>query len=528
MTASGVDLDHLGDFDPDSDDLPWYDAATSGRWPPLVRSSHLPAVPVQVWVRRPWSARQLFTEHPYSRFVFTPADLSRNRLNPDVLLRRMLPPGMDYEYMLLDRRAALLHSSARYNDADYEPRRIPTWAATEDPDMLLRLCASRRYPRIVVGWFPRGVEVRERNWRVLQFLHRVGAEFPDVKLHLSGSRVFRHMFGLNFSSVDYEPVSEALSHRVVLPNGKLATMSTWPKNMKWIHVLGFSTSELLTKDGRVRFNMMSALWAAEHWRDAEPIPATSGEARKTDPLGVLSLRAKRQWTPLRGSSELRQQFRTPWLDPDLFGQTSPDPDEPYAFAEPVIGAEMVPVSHPVEIAGSRDKILCDSCSLAPKCRVFREGSVCIVSSSPTSRLAESFGTRDTETIKGVLGEILARQVERYERSAVRFRDDDESDITDLKRAKHLMDMENSLVRSTETFMKILDPSFRESNVPSISSTTMHVYNPQVLVADVVRQLEASGVARSQLTPEMIQKALEGRSGGTVPVEGSPVIDGEVQ
>jgi hypothetical protein len=292
---------------------------------------------------------------------------------------------------------------------------------------------------------------------------------------------------------------------VILPSGKGVRKLDTREVLKWIHVLGFSATEIRTLDGRVRFNIASALWASENYRSAEPISHLRA-ARRTDPLALLKNGLPRAGVTRWNKPNLRQKMTNPFLDPDRFPQTSPDLDEPYDMAFPVSNTRGIPLTP--KGGESKDKILCNACSLAPTCRVYREGAICILTTSPTSRLASMFGTRDTETLKGLLAEVLASQAQRYERSVEAFRDDDESDILDLKRSDHLMKMENSLVRSTETLMKILDPQFRDSNVPSINASTTNIYNPQVLVADVVKQLEDRGISRSQITPAMISSVID--------------------
>lgn len=481
------------------------DPESIGGHPPL-----LPTVdhgPVQVWLRNPNEYMRVLKESPYSKFSFTLAEQKRGK-HPYSLLCSVLPSDMDFEWLSVT-RTSILHCTRSGYENKTEPIRIPVWAHGTNPEVLLRYCRNAEangYSTIGVGFLPRARDAKMHQRQTLEWLYRIAAQYPHIKFHYIFGTVWRHLFGLNFASVDFNPAYSAKFKRIWLPNGDGATTDGLHRRLKWIHVLGYSAAELKTYEGRVRFNIAAALWAAEHYREAEPI--TTRQKRLTDdPLGLMTARASRKVDKYseRRKPTLTQKLAQPTLDPDQYPQSSPDPDEPYHMVQPVTNTAPVPVK-PKRNA-DQDKIVCNSCSLASTCLVYREGAICAVPTSPTSRLATMYGTRDVETIKGALAEVLAKQVERYERSAERFREDEESDVVDLKRSAHLLKMETSLVRSTETFMKILDPQFRESNIPAIQNNTMHVYNPRVLVADVVKQLEESGIDRAQLTPEMIQQAI---------------------
>lgn len=506
----------LPDEDLPDEDLPEAEFYDASQWEndPEEGFGHSPLIPsvdhgpMQVWFRNANEYTDVLRSHPYNLWAFTVSDLRRKRFHPYPLLSKLLPSAMNFEWVTINQRVILHHTREGWERKD-EPIRIPTWAYGRDPQELIRLCRNAEkhgYDRIGVGFLPRQ-QPSEQN-RTLEWLYRLGAEYENIKFHYTLGSSWRHMFGLNFASTDFNPSYTAKFNNIWLPNGLCRNRRAFQKHLKWIHVLGFSVQELTSYENRVRFNMASALWAAEHYREAIPLSKVQ-KREQGDPLGLL--------TPNRGNATLTraqrmrrptvaQKMAHPTFDPDVYPQTSPDLDEPYHMTEPIEGAPLIPVKPKTDTSG--DRILCNSCSLAPTCHVYREGAICAVPTSPTSRLATVFGTRDTEMIKGALAEILSKQVERYERSAERFREDEESDVMDLKRSAHLLKMETSLVRSTETFMKILDPSFRESNIPAIQNNTMHVYNPNVLVANVVKQLEEKGIDRSSLTPELIQQAID--------------------
>lgn len=483
------------------------DLATSGGFRPLI--PNVDHGPVEVWLRRPSEYMNVLREHPYSKFAFSRPE-QRRGIHPHSLLRSVLPPDLNFEWVSLSRGYVLHFTRSGYEDTGEAVNRIPCWAYGNDPELLLRYCRNAQehgYRTIAVGFLPRAVKKKPQQQRCLEWLYRVAADYPHIRFHYVFGSAWRHNFGLNFAACDINPAYVAKFNRILLPNGDTASKEHLGRKLKWIHVLGFSAADLQTYENRVRFNIAAALWAAEHYREAEPITIRDKRIAD-DPLGLLASRDT-YWADAHARKrrpQIRQKLAKPVLDPDKYPQSSPDPEEPYHLAEPIKGAALVPVKPRHDT--SRDKILCNSCSLAPSCKVYREGAICALTSSPTSRLAQMYGTRDVETVKTALSAVLAKMVERYERSASKFHDDEESDVLDLKRSEHLLKMETSLVRSTETFMKILDPSFRESNIPAINGNVTHIYNPNVLVANVVKELEAAGVTRDQLTPELIQQAIE--------------------
>lgn len=491
-------------FDADA----WSDDPTDFTGSTRVVAEAWPDVPTELWSRGSVHMESVLTEYPYPRHVFTFSDVRRRRIVPHLLLDKMLPTAYDYEWMIIGRSYAEMFVRSKWATPGYVPHRVPVWAYGDDPRLLVRFCKvakDRGWDRIVIAWVPR----RDRNecQRVVEWAHRVAGAFPEVKLHYAFGNAFSQMFGTNFYSVDYAPSYVARYPSVTLPNGRICAVGQADKNLKWLHVLGFSAADLMSTDKRILFNFMSAQWAAEHWKSTEPLASTRGRDR-LDPLGLLPLPPREKAT--RPQMMSRRKLLTARMNPadfdaDSFPQFGPEADEPYAYAEPIKNAPLVPVKprHP----DNGDRVACNSCSLAPTCRVYREGSLCTVENSETAALVKMFGTRDAATVKDALRAVVGAQADRYERSRDAFRED-ESDIYDLKKSAHLTAMENSLLRNIEVLVKILDPDYRPNSlIPAINSPVTNIYNPQVLVANIVKELEARGVDRSQIDPAALLGAL---------------------
>lgn len=466
----------------------------------------------ELWLRGVFSAPEVFTEVGATRFVFTPSDLKSGRAGAihDRLVK-IVPPGLEFTWLAISESRAHWQTSTRHQE-NKEPLRVPLWRYGDDPATLVRYArrfTEQGWPLIVVGFFPHDQARQEEAAAAYEFVHRVAANYPDARLHLAFARRYAYAFGLNFASADINPVKEARYGGTILPNGKECRPGGARFYLKWLHVIGFSARDIETFEGRVRFNIASAAWAAEHWNDKAPFGSTAGRSRE-DPLGLWAPAAKpAKGTPRPARLTYRRLPHRPTLGPDVYPQSSPDPNEPYAFALPVKAAPMVPI-RPRGGDSAQDKVTCDTCSLAPTCRLYREGSVCTLPDSPTTRLATMFGTRDVETVKGALVAVLAAQTDRYERSAQTFREDDESDVKDLKRSDHLLKMENSLLRNIETLVKILDPAYRPNAIAAALTTgpVTNVFNPQVLVANVVKELEARGVDRKDIDVAQVYETIQ--------------------
>lgn len=473
----------------------------------------------EVWLANPagW-ANFCLKENPYHLFS---VERLRGAINPPSrTLNALLPKGYQYQHLQIRQTWAGI-----FDNDEVEPtERVPVWRSVDDPYALLRLVRAqpeRGWSRIVVHMSrPTATHTVHDRRRVQEWVFRVTQAYPEARLHLAGTGSFSAMFGHNYIAASFRPYTRANMGFIVLPSGKSVHFNALRRHLKWVHVLGFSVKDLHeSTPSRVAFNIRAALWAAEHWNDPVGLEKKSQWGERTDPLGLLAspdrvLAAGRTRIRRATLGELMNQ-RPP--DPDDYPQMCPDPEEPYAYAEPVVGAPLIPISPRGKSIS--DKVLCDSCSLADTCRQYRERSVCTVKDAEASGLVAMFGSRDVDVIRDALRVVIARQAERYERSADAFRRDEESDIMDLRRSEHLMKMENSLLRSSEAMVKLLDPAYRMSSVPAISGPQTHIYNPRILVADLVKQLEASGVDRSSIDARMLVETAEKAGltieGGTV-------------
>ncbi|MDP9013796.1 MAG: hypothetical protein M3O41_14300 [Pseudomonadota bacterium] len=468
--------------------------------------------PTEVWWRESHRVgKDVVARLGYDKYVDHISVIRTSRKHPFNYLNDQLPSVVNWQLWVLDGDEAKLYNRDSEPDArglSKPLRRAPAWRAWTDPEDLLKMCRaydSAGWDRIfIVEMFKRSGPDQQR---VMDFLHRVGAAFPNVVLHLHNMHTFRSMFGLNFRAVDYDPYAIAQKKIVSLPNGTRLNVygPEILKRLKWVHVLGCSIPELRESvENRVVFNFNAALWAAEHYSSPDALINTR-RIHRPDPMGLFAPK----FTPNISHSPMQVRLGVPEHDPDTQPQTvtaiGGEPVEPYALVEPITNLPYVPIQPRKKT--TYDKILCDPCSLKDKCRYFRDGGLCILPGSPAGELARLFQSRDAEQIRLALSAVLSHQAARLGRVSEAWDDDDIADLgTDevVKRSEHQMKLENSLSRGAETMIKILDPSQRTpATSVTVDARSIHTFNPAVLVADVVKQLQAAGIDRDSIKPEAI-------------------------
>jgi len=155
-----------------------------------------------------------------------------------------------------------------------------------------------------------------------------------------------------------------------------------------------------------------------------------------------------------------------------------------------------------------DKFLCDVCSLQDTCKYFRVGAICSVPGTEAHDLARFFKTRDAETIIDGLGNLLAVETKRLEKALADEEMDDKIDPQVTKIINTLFDRGVKLA-------KLLNPSLVQPKV-SLSFTnntaTIQASSASSMMAAVVKELEAQGVPRDKITPEMVEAVLSASSG----------------
>jgi hypothetical protein len=378
----------------------------------------------------------------------------------------------------------------------------PTWSADEEFSELVYLVenpvsenpeftdnqAIARDMRPVKGQKHRvvlhqlGPATREREGlllriRDLQLLH------PECEIFISQQIMFSILFGFGFQAGDCMPGNVIETGSIVqginLPTGKyLKPPNIWDlRYSDWFELLGWKQRDIVDRHQMTRFNIESLMWAARNYDKAVPFVLESTRGAGT-------------------TGGRRTLFR-----PHEFKHVS-DKD----FILPSARRHLM---RNLGLDEELDKLACDTCMLHNACTLYREGAVCAVKGSEGVELSKHFGTRNAQAIITGLDHLLKKQVQRLEdaQAAEEVSGEPDPDLTKQY---------NSVFANASKLAKLIDPSLAggakvQVNVGVAGNAAIAVASadPKQMVASVVAELEASGIPRAEITPEMIKGVLTG-------------------
>lgn len=250
---------------------------------------------------------------------------------------------------------------------------------------------------------------------------------------------------------------DASKGRVVLPNGKNVPRENLLKYRDWVKLLDYEIETLSAPRERCMFNIRSAQWAGQYYM--ENVKFRKSGKKELSPMGPPP----------------RQQEGGSWKS---------------TLQKPV----------------DSDMVHCDSCTLASTCKYYREGMVCSVPGSVPSSFVKKFGTRDPDTIIDGLSKLLEVQAGRVQDAV-----EEESTFEEIN--PEVTKMINSLFANGEKLAKLLKPELggkgTQVGVFVQNGRAVTAGSPNQLLAGVVNELEAQGIPRDQITPEMIKRVLDG-------------------
>jgi hypothetical protein len=309
------------------------------------------------------------------------------------------------------------------------------------------------------------------------WLKALQEDYPGCKIHYHGAYSYRIAFGLGFASADVEPRTVAQKGKVTLPSGKNELYERTIAHPKWVTNLGFKPADLAVPRNRCMYNIKSAVWAGEHYEE------------------LFNFRA--------------------------IGGTKPDITTPDANYKPPTTKSPLPATVKAQ---ANDKIQCNFCSLQNDCKYFRVGAVCSLPDAEPRQLASYFNTRDADQIIDGLGTLMAAGANRLQ-EGMRI----EGVLGDLD--PEVTKMMNQLFSQGEKLAKLVNPNLRGGTKVNIGvnggQVGVQIGNgggANSLVAGIVRQLEAQGIKREEITPQMIEGLLAGMAEGAKKAE---AIEGTV-
>ena len=369
---------------------------------------------------------------------------------------------------------------------------FPLWDAVEDdPELLIEYLEDAEFlKRTVAGQEHRVVitslDVQQR-WDQIYELSQLQKKHPEVKFHIYNTYSFKLLFGMGFYSGDFHPKDAAGMGQIILPSGRSMRQNrgaSFQDGKLWIESLGFDPQELETsRQQRVKYNIVSASWAAKYFSTLDSISAKKTRFVPIDnALATTIIKTK---TPLTKTGLAIQEG---------------------------------------------DKKACDFCSLWASCRYYREGSVCTMPDSDYKEIAEALGTRDAYSIGTGISKLLKVNVERIEEArtleasrakAIGDSLGEEEDTSGKKKPMGPIDPElTKLIDSTIKQGIALANLYKVPNekgrviiqvTGGVDSSAGAISMPPVaareLAAKAVQEIEASGVPLEEITEDHVNQWL---------------------
>ncbi len=318
-----------------------------------------------------------------------------------------------------------------------------------------------------------GVAGPEQQALMLQ-LRALQLRYPDVDLMISGLRGFTYILGYGFGSADWCPHNVTplggVTRQIVTPSGKQVNHPDYyaARYDDWFALVGWNSADVVEARDALRFNLRAFSWASVNWNRVVPFASKRGQKKHFLQPGMIQMPDTVMVLPAARRKLMRN-----------------------------IGVK----------ASELDQFQCNTCILQNACTLYRADSVCVVKGSETVGLADSFGTRSSDAIIGALGQLMKKQVERLE------------DAQDAEDAAGEIDPEvtkmyNSVFANGVKLAKLVDPDLGKTtqvnvNVGVAASGPAQVAaaDPRQLVAGIVRELEAAGIPREEITSAMIKGVL---------------------
>ena len=400
--------------------------------------------------------------------------LVKRHIDAQRFVETVYPTAIPYRLLLVGDQGSV---EIRRESSITNPTAVyPTWeygsqAIEELEEMLaepvganVSACGDMRVPaderpvlgqehRVVVTRYPDGqTNVGKAFLRELALMQR---EYPDAIVHLHGSYSYRIAFGMGFGSADIDVREAAMSGKIVLGNGKMIRYQEAAKHQAWVHLSSMTLGDLAVPRNRCMFNIDSANWAGKHWAAAT-------------------------------------RFKT----------TPTSPMDPYALqADPP--TTVSPYTTTIKVQPG-DKVVCDTCSLFPTCKYARMGAVCAIPDTDGSKLARHWQTRDSDIILNGVADVMRQMSARFEKGI-----EDEEFTGEL--SPEVTKIGKILMQEGGRLAKLVNPALAAAAAPKVQVNIGQVTNeaPNSVAATVIAEIEAKGVARDEITPEMIRAHLNG-------------------
>lgn len=428
----------------------------------------------EVWVRNPVTCIRECAELLFPRIVWDRGYATKQRIDPKRHLELHYPTAVGYRILMvgeqgaaeITRDSSMAAPAAVYPVWVYGEQMIPELEAMMANQVLPdgkrpdeRGVAGQEH-RVVITSLP-AVNTHAGK-AVIRTLKQLQDEYPDCILHIHGLYSWKAMFGYGWGAADVDPVATARRGKLSMPGGGEKMYEK--ADTQWISMLGYTQGQLASPQERTKFNIHSAIWAGDNF------------------TSDLRFRVRDDGTPVDSTTPKK----------DYKPKTVRHTRAPRATKEP------------------GDKLLCDKCSLAPACKLYREGGVCIVSGTDGSGLAKHFGTRDADEIMDGLGKVLQEQTKRFEKGV---ESEERSGDIDPEVTK----IGNSVFQMGVKLAQLIDPSLAKPGVQVNVGISNHngqarvaelENTPPQMIAALVQELqEQHNIPLESITPAMIAEFL---------------------
>lgn len=411
----------------------------------------------EVWARNPDNYIKECIEAGLTRVVFDYGHLRKKSIDPHRFLSLYYGVTTPWRALIIGAQGTLEIDPE--HDMEHPKSIFPTWEygknASDLEEMVSHPVLGQEHRVVIIRPPAANANIGRAFYRILA---ETQDEYPECIIHVHGLYSYRLMFAPWFRSVDFEPRTLAAKGKVTLPTGKEVKYERTFDESHWVTLLGMRPVDLRIPRNRCIYNIKSAMWASEHFKEA------------------VKIKTK--------------------------GFTHVDPDDPI---KRVVENRSI-FLHRVQ-PRQGDKFLCNLCSLQTVCKYFREGAVCIVPESEPVELARFFKTRDSDTIIDGLGTLLAAETRRLEKAIVKEEQEFAKEGLDPKITKIVQGLFDRGVK----LAKLVNPSLAAAGAAKITQTNLtqiNASNPQAIMAGIVATFSAMGIPREEITPEMVMKMFD--------------------
>ena len=437
----------------------------------------------EVWFRNPHNYIRELAEVGHGFIAWDRGLLVKRRIDPYKHAEAYFAPREDWRILLVGEQGSA--ELRKGHSLDSPVGVYPTWdASVEDLSLLeemmqfplgddadacndptlepdVRPVAGQEH-RVIITNLP---DMKTGPGRALGMkLKELQEDYPECIMHIHGIYSWRVAFGMGFAATDVDPRTNAGKGKVTLPTGKEMIAERTTTCPQWVNLLGMKPIDL-TREPRNRciYNIKSALWAGEHFRE--------------------NIAFKSAGTAV--------------------------PDTTSKSALPVTTSTGHHMANPSQKEQRGDKIQCDTCSLQTSCKFYRQGSVCSVPGSEPAELAKFFNTRDSGTILQGMGTLLALQTRRLEKGVAEEEVYGELDPEVTKIA-------NQIFNNAAKLAKLVDPALNspqvQVNVQQGGAAAVQAATPNQIMSQIMREFERRGIPASDVTPDMVKGLLLEMSG----------------